>query len=51
MGTPDHVENTGNNLRAAAEQQAQHADEDKLELPPEDRGFATPPLEGPDAVG
>lgn len=44
MGTPDHVENTGANLRAAAEQQEK---ERNPELPPEDPGFATPPLEGP----
>jgi hypothetical protein len=49
MTTPDHAENTGDNLRWAAEQQAKERadDQDKLELPPEDTGFATPPLEGP----
>ncbi len=42
----DGVENTGDNLRRAA-QETGHAGDDKLELPPEDSGFATPPLEGP----
>lgn len=47
MSTPsDGVENTGDKLRRAAEETGQ-ADDDKLELPPEDSGFATPPLEGP----
>jgi hypothetical protein len=40
MSTSDHVENTGDNLRWAADQQAE---EKKVELPPEDPGFATPP--------
>ena len=46
MTTPDHVENTGDNLRHAAEVTGQKEAEN-LELPPEDPGFATPPLEGP----
>lgn len=47
MSTPgDGVENTGDNLRRAAEETGQ-AEGNKLEPPPEDSGFATPPLEGP----
>jgi hypothetical protein len=50
--TPDHAENTGDNLRWAAEQQAkqQEGDQQQLELPPEDSGFATPPLEAPQGM-
>jgi hypothetical protein len=49
MSAPDHAENTGDNLRWAAEQQAKQRGDDpqQLELPPEDSGFATPPLEAP----
>jgi hypothetical protein len=49
MSTPDHAENTGDNLRWAAEQQAKEREgnQEELELPPEDSGFATPPLEAP----
>lgn len=47
MSTPDNgVENTGDNLRRAAQETGQAGD-GNLELPPEDPGFATPPLEGP----
>jgi len=47
MTTPDHAENTGDNLRWAAEQQARKQQEQEPQLPPEDAGFATPPLEAP----
>jgi hypothetical protein len=47
MSAPDNgVENTGDNLRRVAQETGQAGDE-HLQLPPEDPGFATPPLEGP----
>jgi hypothetical protein len=45
MSTPgDGVENTGDNLRRAAEETGQ-ADETSPGLNPEDPGIATPPLD------
>jgi hypothetical protein len=36
MGTPDHVENTGDNLRHAAEvQEKARDDDDETQVPPE----------------
>ena len=43
MTTPDHVENTGDNLRHAAEVQAQARDDDEeTKVPPEQSGTAAP---------
>ena len=43
MSTPDHVENTGDNLRHAAEVQEQaQADETDTQVPPEESAPVTP---------
>lgn len=50
MTSPDHAENAGDNLRRAAQQQAeeQEGDQQQFDTPPSEvSGFATPPLEGP----
>ena len=43
MSTPDHVENTGDNLRHAAEVQEQaQAEEKETQVPPEQSEAVTP---------
>jgi hypothetical protein len=43
MSTPDHAENTGDNLRHAAEVQQQALDEDAQTQDPPEQPVATPP--------
>lgn len=42
MSSPDHAENTGDNLRHAAEVQEKARDDDTTEVPPEEQAPETP---------